>query len=31
MWPINLKYNDEVYPDPQKYLIGFIYSNKSVI
>ena len=29
MWPNNTKYNDELYPDPQKYLIGFYYSNKS--
>ena len=31
MWPSNSKYNDENYPDPQKYLMGFFYSNKSVL
>ncbi len=30
MWPENPKYNDEVLPDPQKYLLGFFYSNKNV-
>ena len=30
MWPPNEKYNDDIIPDPQKYLIGFYYSNKNV-
>lgn len=30
MWPENVKYNDELFPDPQKYLIGFYYANKNV-
>lgn len=25
MWPYNNRYNDEEYPDPQKYLLGFYY------
>jgi len=25
MWPYNNSYNDEEYPDPQKYLVGFYY------
>jgi len=29
IWPYNPKYNDEIFPDPQKYLIGFYYSNKA--
>lgn len=31
MWPENLKYTDDVLPDPQKYLLGFFYANKNVI
>jgi len=31
IWPSNEKYNDENIPDPEKYLIGFFYSNKNVI
>jgi hypothetical protein len=31
MWPDNVKYTDELIPDPQKYLIGFYYANKNVI
>jgi hypothetical protein len=31
MWPFNARYNDDTFPDPQKYLIGFYYSNKAVI
>jgi len=30
MWPFNLNYNDESFPDPQKYLLGFYYANKNV-
>jgi hypothetical protein len=30
MWPENLKYSDDILPDPQKYLIGFYYANKNV-
>lgn len=30
MWPYNNKYNDDVFPDPNKYLIGFYYANKNV-
>jgi hypothetical protein len=30
MWPNNSKYTDDSMPDPQKYLIGFYYSNKAV-
>lgn len=30
MWPNNSKYTDDSLPDPQKYLIGFYYSNKAV-
>jgi hypothetical protein len=30
MWPENLKYTDDLVPDPMKYLIGFNYANKSV-
>lgn len=30
MWPNNSKYNDDNIPDPQKYLLGFYYSNKNV-
>jgi hypothetical protein len=29
MWPSNSKYSDDCFPDPQKYLIGFYYSNKA--
>jgi len=31
MYPANNTYNDETFPDPQKYLIGFYYSSKNVI
>ncbi len=31
MWPVNLKYDNDTIPDPQKYLIGFYYANKNVI
>ena len=30
MWPYNSKYNEQNYPDPMKYLIGFYYANKNV-
>ena len=30
MYPNNSIYNDENFPDPQKYLIGFYYSSKNV-
>lgn len=29
MWPNNTKYNDENFPDPLKYLLGFYFTNKS--
>lgn len=25
MWPFNLKYTNDIFPDPDKYLIGFYY------
>ena len=28
-WPNNSKYTDEILPDPERYLLGFYYSNKS--
>ena len=28
-WPNNSKYTDEILPDPERYLLGFFYSNKS--
>jgi len=31
MWPYNSKYNEQNYPDPMKYLIGFYYANKNVL
>jgi len=31
MWPYNAKYNEQNYPDPMKYLIGFYYANKNVL
>ena len=30
MYPSNQIYSDDAFPDPQKYLIGFYYSSKSV-
>lgn len=30
MYPRNQNYSDDALPDPQKYLIGFYYSTKSV-
>jgi hypothetical protein len=30
MYPENRDYNDDNFPDPQKYLIGFYYSSKNV-
>ena len=30
MWPYNEKYNDDNYPDPLKYIIGFYYTTHSV-
>lgn len=30
MYPKNKDYNDDSFPDPQKYLIGFYYSSKNV-
>jgi hypothetical protein len=30
MYPMNSSYNDDNFPDPQKYLIGFYYSSKNV-
>lgn len=29
MYPFNSDYNDEVIPDPQKYLIGFYYTSNA--
>jgi hypothetical protein len=29
MWPINNRYNDLIIPDPNKYLIGFVFNNKN--
>lgn len=29
-YPTNQNYNDDQFPDPQKYLIGFYYSSKNV-
>ena len=28
MWPVNTKYNDNLIPDPDKYLLGFQFSNR---
>lgn len=30
MWPDNSKYTNEEMPDPEKYLLGLFYVNKSV-
>lgn len=30
MYPYNNTYDDDSFPDPQKYLIGFYYSSKNV-
>lgn len=27
-WPNNPKYTDDIIPDPERYLVGFFYSNK---
>ena len=31
IWPNNAIYNDDNYPDPNKYLIGFFYTNKFAV
>lgn len=31
MWPTNIKYTDDNFPDPEKYMVGFYFSSKSQI